>query len=138
METALFSQSYGGDNRRIPLVPAQRPNHDLFTGTRVERGGGGRSFVVGHSPISQDGKGRGGSYMNLRKHSTALVLPDADAPSFCPTTESDKVIQVDKLSKKYLVGHETAHHDSLREAIVRHAVNFSRKAMDIVRGRQIV
>jgi lipopolysaccharide transport system ATP-binding protein len=48
------------------------------------------------------------------------------------------VIQVENLSKKYLVGHETAHGESFREAIVRHAGNFGRKAIDMVRGRQIV
>jgi lipopolysaccharide transport system ATP-binding protein len=76
--------------------------------------------------------------MSLRKHSAALIAPEATAPSSGPATKGDTVIQVENLSKKYLVGHKTAHHDSFREAIVRHAGNFSRKAIDVVRGRQVV
>jgi lipopolysaccharide transport system ATP-binding protein len=69
-------------------------------------------------------------------HNSTLVGPEAAAPS--SGAESDTVIQVEKLSKKYLVGHEAAHHESFREAIVRHARNFSRKAIDLARGRQII
>ena len=76
--------------------------------------------------------------MSLPKHSTALFLPEVASSSSGPATEGDTVIQVENVSKKYLVGHETAHRDSFREAIVRHAGNFSRKAIDMARGRQIV
>jgi lipopolysaccharide transport system ATP-binding protein len=51
------------------------------------------------------------------------------------------VITVENLSKSYLVGHESADRDryhSLRETMVRQAKNFSRKIVDMARGRQIV
>jgi lipopolysaccharide transport system ATP-binding protein len=55
---------------------------------------------------------------------------------------TDVVIAAENLSKRYLIGHhsrEHAHHDTtLREAIVREARNFTRKAVDLVHGRQIV
>src|SRR5262245_20467511 len=76
--------------------------------------------------------------MSVPKNSAAPILPDFAVASSIAATESDTVIRVENLSKKYLVGHETAHHDSFREAIVRHAANFSRKASDMMRGRQIV
>jgi lipopolysaccharide transport system ATP-binding protein len=76
--------------------------------------------------------------MSLPKHSTALSLPEVASSSSAPATDGDTVIQVENVSKKYLLGHETAHRDSFREAIVRHAGNFSRKAIDMARGRQIV
>jgi lipopolysaccharide transport system ATP-binding protein len=53
----------------------------------------------------------------------------------------EMVISVDNVSKRYLVGHISARrdgHDTLRDAIVRNAKNFKRKAIDVVRGRQIV
>ena len=54
---------------------------------------------------------------------------------------SDTVITVENLSKRYLVGHQSAQreaHTTLRDVIVREAGNFARKAVDLVRGRQIV
>jgi lipopolysaccharide transport system ATP-binding protein len=55
---------------------------------------------------------------------------------------ADVVIAVENLSKRYLVGHRSSqhgHHDTtLRDVIVREARNFTRKAVDLVRGRQIV
>jgi ABC-type polysaccharide/polyol phosphate transport system ATPase subunit len=53
----------------------------------------------------------------------------------------DSVITVEKLSKHYLVGHRSAQRESratLRDVIVQEAANFVRKAVDVVRGRQIV
>ena len=76
--------------------------------------------------------------MSLLKHSTALFLPEVASTSSGPAAKGDTVIQVENVSKKYLVGHETARRDSFREAIVRHAVNFRRKAIDMARGHQIV
>jgi len=57
--------------------------------------------------------------------------------------DDDVVISVDNLSKRYLVGHETARrgyktYNSLREMVMRQAKNICRKALDMVRGRQIV
>jgi len=55
--------------------------------------------------------------------------------------KSEMVISVENVSKRYLVGHISARrdgHDTLRDAIVRNAKNFKRKAIDVVRGRQIV
>jgi lipopolysaccharide transport system ATP-binding protein len=54
---------------------------------------------------------------------------------------SDSVIAVENLSKRYLVGHRSAQrecHPTLRDVIAREAGNFVRKAVDVVRGRQIV
>jgi lipopolysaccharide transport system ATP-binding protein len=54
---------------------------------------------------------------------------------------SDIVIAVENLSKRYLVGHRSAQREvytTLRDTIGREARNFARKALDAVRGRQIV
>src|SRR5690349_299295 len=53
----------------------------------------------------------------------------------------DTIITVEKLSKRYLVGHQAAqhdHHSTLRDTIVRQARGFARKTADLVRGQQIV
>jgi lipopolysaccharide transport system ATP-binding protein len=53
----------------------------------------------------------------------------------------DTVISVEDLSKRYLVGHRSAQREAytaLRDVIAREARNFGRKAVDFVRGRQIV
>ena len=53
---------------------------------------------------------------------------------------SDKVISVDNLSKRYLVGHQSTQRKryTLRDAITWEARNFARKTADFLRGRQIV
>jgi lipopolysaccharide transport system ATP-binding protein len=54
---------------------------------------------------------------------------------------SDIVIAAHNLSKSYWVGHQVARSESytaLRDVIAREARNFSRKAVDFIRGRQIV
>jgi lipopolysaccharide transport system ATP-binding protein len=54
---------------------------------------------------------------------------------------SDIVLAIEKLSKRYLVGHQSAQRErytALRDVISREAQNFARKAADFVRGRQIV
>ena len=54
---------------------------------------------------------------------------------------SDVVIAVENLSKRYLVGHQSAERErytALRDVIGREVRNFARKAVDLVRGRQIV
>ena len=54
---------------------------------------------------------------------------------------SETVISVQNLSKCYLVGHQSAQRDhraTLRDFITREAGNFTRKAVDLVRGRQII
>ena len=54
---------------------------------------------------------------------------------------SEVVISVENLSKRYLVGHQAARNEkyvALRDVIVREARNFTRKAVDVFRGRQIV
>src|SRR5437660_1399539 len=50
------------------------------------------------------------------------------------------VIRVDRLSKRYLVGHQANRegYQSLRDTIVRHVGNGVRKTADLLRGRQIV
>jgi lipopolysaccharide transport system ATP-binding protein len=54
---------------------------------------------------------------------------------------SDVVIAVENVSKRYLVGHRFTRREAyttLRDVISREARNFARKAVDVVRGRQIV
>ena len=54
---------------------------------------------------------------------------------------TETVISVENLSKRYLVGHQAARNEkyiALRDVIVREARNFSRKTVDVLRGRQIV
>jgi homopolymeric O-antigen transport system ATP-binding protein len=54
---------------------------------------------------------------------------------------SDVAISVENLSKSYLVGHQaekTERYTMLREVLVRHARNFTRKTRDMVSGRPIV
>jgi lipopolysaccharide transport system ATP-binding protein len=54
---------------------------------------------------------------------------------------SDTVISVENLSKRYFVGHQLAQREKytvLRDVIAREARNFARKAVDVMRGRQIV
>jgi lipopolysaccharide transport system ATP-binding protein len=54
---------------------------------------------------------------------------------------SDTIITVENLSKRYLVGHQSSSRESytaLRDVIAREARNFTRKTLDLVRGRQIV
>ena len=51
------------------------------------------------------------------------------------------IISVCGLSKSYLLGHQTAQREqysALRDVLARHAKNFVRKSMDMLRGRQIV
>jgi lipopolysaccharide transport system ATP-binding protein len=54
---------------------------------------------------------------------------------------SDTVISVENLSKRYLIGHQSAQreqYNALRDVIGREARNFARKAVDLARGRQII
>ena len=54
---------------------------------------------------------------------------------------SDIVITVEKLSKRYLVGHQAAQRErfpTLRDAIVREARGFGRNVTKVLRGQQIV
>src|SRR5438105_12225077 len=54
---------------------------------------------------------------------------------------SDVAIRVENLSKRYLVGHRSGDRErytALRDVLGREARNFARKAVDLVRGRQIV
>src|SRR4249920_615783 len=54
---------------------------------------------------------------------------------------AETIIAVENLSKSYLVGHRTGRrkrYTALRDVLVREARNFTRKAMDVFRGRQIV
>src|ERR1043165_3791598 len=54
---------------------------------------------------------------------------------------SETIVTVENLSKRYLVGHRSGQrgrYTALRDVIAREARNFTRKAVDLVRGRQIV
>src|SRR5476649_470307 len=54
---------------------------------------------------------------------------------------SGSVISVEHVSKRYLVGHQSARresYNSLRDVMAREVRNFARKASDLARGRQIV
>jgi lipopolysaccharide transport system ATP-binding protein len=53
----------------------------------------------------------------------------------------DPVITVENLSKRYLIGHQSAerqNYPALRDVIVREARNFARKAVEFARGKQII
>ena len=54
----------------------------------------------------------------------------------------DAVITVENLSKSYVLGHRTGewvrYNHTLRDMIAREARNFTRKAIDVFRGRQVV
>ena len=54
---------------------------------------------------------------------------------------SEAIITVENLSKSYLVGHRTggrSRYTTLRDVLAQEVRNFSRKAIDVVRGRQVV
>src|ERR1700730_12514154 len=54
---------------------------------------------------------------------------------------SKPAIVVEKLSKRYLVGHQsarTAHRLTFREMMTQEVRNFARNAVDLVQGRQVV
>lgn len=54
---------------------------------------------------------------------------------------SDVAIRVEKLSKRYLVGHQSGQREkytALRDVVGREVRNYARKAVDLFRGRQIV
>ena len=54
---------------------------------------------------------------------------------------ADTIISVDGVSKRYLVGHNTAQREkytALRDVIVREAANMARRTIDVFRGRQMI
>jgi lipopolysaccharide transport system ATP-binding protein len=54
---------------------------------------------------------------------------------------SDVAISVENLSKSYLIGHQAGQRErytALRDVIAREALNFTRKGLDFIGGRQIV
>src|SRR6188508_1602270 len=54
---------------------------------------------------------------------------------------SDTIISIENISKSYLVGHQSGEggrYTALRDVIAREARNFTRKAVDVFRGRQII
>ena len=54
---------------------------------------------------------------------------------------SDTIISVQNLSKRYLVGHQSAQREkytALRDVVGREVRNFLRKTIDVVRGQQVV
>src|SRR6266487_1939103 len=59
--------------------------------------------------------------------------------SFNDPMSNNNVITVENLSKRYLVGHRAQQQDTtFREMLTREARNFTRKTIDLARGRQIV
>ena len=53
---------------------------------------------------------------------------------------AENAIVVENLSKRYLIGHRSprGNFNQLREVIRRNVGNFARKAIDVIRGRQVV
>jgi lipopolysaccharide transport system ATP-binding protein len=54
---------------------------------------------------------------------------------------SDTIIRVENLSKRYLIGHRQTgrwQYVALRDVLAREARRFGRKAVDLMRGREIV
>lgn len=65
----------------------------------------------------------------------------ANSPELRGGVDSPVAISVEKLSKCYLVGHETARsqgYKTLRETLTHSVRNAGRKALDMARGRQII
>jgi lipopolysaccharide transport system ATP-binding protein len=54
--------------------------------------------------------------------------------------DSDVIIQADRLSKKYVIGHESEpeHYTALRDVIGRSARNLARRSVDMLHGRPIL
>lgn len=80
--------------------------------------------MVGHQPVPENGK----------------ELCRSDLIGY-PYIMSEAIIAVENVSKRYLVGHRTAQRESyraLRDVFAREVHNFTRKAVDLVRGRQVV
>jgi ABC-type polysaccharide/polyol phosphate transport system, ATPase component len=53
----------------------------------------------------------------------------------------NSIITIENLSKRYLIGHQTAHRErytTLRDVVTREVRNFTRKAADLVHGRQVI
>jgi lipopolysaccharide transport system ATP-binding protein len=81
--------------------------------------------VAGCAPVSKDGK--------------RLCRPDLSGQE--KSSRSGIAISVENLSKRYLIGHQTAQREpytALREIVQRETRNFLRKAADLLHGRQIV
>jgi lipopolysaccharide transport system ATP-binding protein len=76
--------------------------------------------------------------MKLPEPPVTVTTPNNFAGSQPAAAEPDTVIQVENLSKSYLIGHENVKDESFRELVMRHAANVHRKAADMIRGRQIV
>ena len=77
-----------------------------------------------HQPVPENGKELCGSDLI----GYPCIMPEA-------------IITVENLSKRYLVGHRTAQRESysaLRDVLAREVHNFTRKAIDLIRGRQVV
>ena len=69
------------------------------------------------------------------------MFPCADAAGLIFSMSNEVVINVENLSKRYLIGHEMDNgrrHESLREALTRHGRSIVRSAVDMSRGRQII
>ena len=96
----------------LPGLPGQHRRHRFL-------------FVAGNPQVPKHGEKFCGSHLNGRDR----------------IKMSDVVVSVENLSKRYLIGHRTAQRErytALRDIIGREARNFTRKAVDLVRGRQIV
>ena len=67
-------------------------------------------------------------------------MPSPSSVLRSPSSDSDDVISVESLSKRYLVGHEgpQERYHSLRDSIVRHGKNFLRKTVEMAKGNQII
>ena len=79
--------------------------------------------VGGHSSVQKNGKELCGRHLS----------PSLQQPM------SNNVITVEKLSKRYLVGHsEHRQYTTFREMLTRGAKSFARKAIDLAHGREII
>jgi lipopolysaccharide transport system ATP-binding protein len=120
---ALFIEPGRRRHRRLSLVHPRRTKSALSARIPVEYRRHGLLSVVGYPPLSKNGK--------------VICGPDLTSNEAMPHT----IISVEDLSKKYLVGHESARRErytALRDVIAREARNFARNAADVLHGRQIV
>src|SRR5216683_4049726 len=125
MAATLCSQSDGGRDRRLSLVHSWRAEPALSARPGGERLCHGFFSVVRHPPVQENGK--------------ELCRPDL----INRIAMSDTIITVENLSKSYLLGHRSggrsrSNYTALRDVIGREVRNVARKAIDVVRGRQVV
>ncbi len=127
MAAALFAQSDGGGDRWLSLVPARRPKPALLCRASL------LSVIVAAFFL----------WFGIRRfRATEKKLCRPDLTAIATPHVRHPIISVEHLSKRYLVGHRRRDRVTRIRSARRHwrakLHNVARKAVDLVRGRQIV